>query len=198
MNCGFDVIVRHAVSTSMFLSLFCVFGKLDPLHITNGVPPFSPVAFLRKGANGISHDAPLPSISAPGFSLAAGDAPAFCTNAEPWTKLDCPPSAIAFDSCSFVFGHWSVLCPGGCADGLWPAVDGLPSLVFAVPAGDDDDVDSEGVRVACDTGEIALGGVASSAWKSAADVLFVPRKFPPNNWSSASCPPLCESDGVQW
>ena len=193
----------------MFLSLLAVFGKLDPLHITNGVPPFSPAAFRKKGANGISHDAP--STSAPDLSLVdeAGDDPAgFCRKAGLWTKLDWPASAIAFESCSFVFGHPSVPCPRGWPNGV--AADGLDPL-FAAPAGDDDADDNEGVRVACDTGEIALGGDARSAWKSAA-LLFVPRKVPPKSWSSASpfppppppppplpLPPLCESaEGVQW
>ena len=58
------MIVRHAVSTSTFLSLFAVFGKLDPRHITNGVTPSSPAALRRNGANGISHDGPSAVMAA--------------------------------------------------------------------------------------------------------------------------------------
>lgn len=171
LNWGFDVIVRHAVSTSTFLSLFCVFGKLDPLHITNGVLPSSPVDFLRKGAKGISHAGLSTFILS--LLLAAGESalaldpgleakPGLCT------KFDWPLSVICFDSCAFVFGH-------SFDSGL--LADGLAEL--ATPAGEDEDDDNEGVR--CETGESELGGVAIRAWKSTVLGPLDDRKLPPKS-----------------
>ena len=45
LKSGCDVIVLHAVSTSMFLSLFSVGGKVTPLHIIMG--PSAPAAALN-------------------------------------------------------------------------------------------------------------------------------------------------------
>ncbi len=178
LNWGFEVIVRHAVSTSTFLSLFCVFGKLDPRHITKGVLPSSPVVFFRKGANRVSQEPWSTFMS----SEAAGDAAGgLCT------KLDGPLSAMAFDNCSFVFGQSPVPCctPGG----LLPVVDG----VAVVRAGEDDDDVNEGVR--CETGDNELGGLARSAWKSTVLVVLGVTNVLLNNWSSASWFP--PSGGVQ-
>jgi len=71
LNFGFDVMVRHAVSTSMFLSLCWVFGNLDPEQAIIGVELLSSVFFstadrlpgILGGVGGANGDGPSASMA---------------------------------------------------------------------------------------------------------------------------------------
>ena len=208
--------LRHAVRTSIFRSFFSVLGKLEPLHITTEFdpspilrtkPPLGPTvssgpcwpvtfairtSFVRRG-----QASPLasPFTAAPfvvGALFPFGKNGAPCCRSPgggSCTNDDGPAAWIIFDTSSFVRGQPSVDCPGGCAakpftgcvdsgdDGLFTDVD---------DAGDPDDNGEELER--CDTGDMELGGLRSSAEKSTGDCAPV---YPaPKRWSIESTLPL--------
>lgn len=128
LNCGFCMMLRHAVSTSMLRSFFSVLGKLEPLHMTiefvpslsfRTNPPFGPTVSSAPSliwASSASlvifgHASPVAGPMAEGLgaaSLTAKNDELFagrCVVGGAWTNGEAPAAAIFAAHSSRVFGH---------------------------------------------------------------------------------------------